>query len=183
MLVQDAEQSPLQPQFQSACEFIEEARKSGGKTLVHCVSTKRVSNLSLRCSFAAWSSQRVGVSRSATIVIAYLMVYQDQSLMDAYLMTRARRLNGMLRSAGNTDRDWGLTPIPFPTNSSHTAVPFVLARGAPSGKRPQPQCRKFSETQVAMDMARPLSRYRMFSQRDHSAEMKLKHPSYSYSGL
>lgn len=38
--------------------------------------------------------QRVGVSRSASIVIAYMMQYLKMGLVDAYLTCRARRLNG-----------------------------------------------------------------------------------------
>lgn len=58
-------------------------------------------------------SQRVGVSRSATIVIAYLMAHDDMSLMDAYLMTRASRLNGE-NCAVSSSRNLGHILISFP---------------------------------------------------------------------
>lgn len=56
--------------FVKADEFIEKARTSGGKVLVHC---------------------NAGISRSATIVIAYLMKKQDWSLDRAYSMVRSKR--------------------------------------------------------------------------------------------
>ncbi|KAG0268853.1 tyrosine/serine/threonine protein phosphatase pps1 [Actinomortierella ambigua] len=56
--------------------FIETARRSQSRVLIHC---------------------RVGVSRSATIVIAYLMAYYKLSLVDAYLTVRARRLNVIIQ--------------------------------------------------------------------------------------
>jgi len=48
----------LQPQLEPICNWIENARKSGGKVLVHC---------------------RVGVSRSATVTVSYyrLLVFTD----------------------------------------------------------------------------------------------------------
>lgn len=86
--VRDDGNDPLRPVIARACEWMEQARASGGCVLVHC---------------------RVGVSRSASIVVsthamahelpanqqmAYLMKYRGLGLIDAYLMTRARRLNG-----------------------------------------------------------------------------------------
>ncbi|WFD00074.1 hypothetical protein MYAM1_002820 [Malassezia yamatoensis] len=59
-----------------AVNFIEHARKSGGRVLVHC---------------------RVGVSRSSTIVIAYIMAHLDITLIDAYLLVRSRRLNVLIQ--------------------------------------------------------------------------------------
>lgn len=55
-----------------AVQFIEAARLSGGKVLVHC---------------------RVGVSRSTTIVLAYVMAHLDLGLVESYLLVRSRRLN------------------------------------------------------------------------------------------
>lgn len=62
--------------FDQALGFIEDARQKGGKVLVHC---------------------RVGVSRSATIVIAYLMKELELDLKSAYLLTRSRRLNILIQ--------------------------------------------------------------------------------------
>ncbi|KAF9977992.1 tyrosine/serine/threonine protein phosphatase pps1 [Actinomortierella ambigua] len=56
--------------------FIEMARRNQSRVLIHC---------------------RVGVSRSATIVIAYLMAFYGLSLVDAYLTVRARRLSVIIQ--------------------------------------------------------------------------------------
>lgn len=66
----------LRPQFVPICDWIEKARQEGGKVLIHC---------------------RVGVSRSATITIAYLMKYAELSLVDAYLIVRSRRLSVLIQ--------------------------------------------------------------------------------------
>ncbi|WVQ78690.1 hypothetical protein IAT38_000777 [Cryptococcus sp. DSM 104549] len=74
--VRDDGNDPLRPVIARACAWIEQARLDGGTTLVHC---------------------RVGVSRSASIVIAYMMQYEHMGLMDAYMMCRARRLNVLIQ--------------------------------------------------------------------------------------
>jgi len=74
--VRDDGNDPLRPLIARACAWIEDARMQGGTVLVHC---------------------RVGVSRSASIVIAYMMQQQRMGLMDAYLLTRARRLNVLIQ--------------------------------------------------------------------------------------
>ncbi|OXG71453.1 hypothetical protein C349_07178 [Cryptococcus neoformans var. grubii Br795] len=74
--VRDDGNDPLRPVIARACEWIEEARARGGRILVHC---------------------RVGVSRSASIVIAYMMQYEHMRLMDAYMVCRARRLNVLIQ--------------------------------------------------------------------------------------
>ncbi|ODO06333.1 hypothetical protein L198_01565 [Cryptococcus wingfieldii CBS 7118] len=76
MDVRDDGNDPLRPVIAHACEWIEAARQSGGKILVHC---------------------RVGVSRSASIVIAYMMQHEKLGLMDAYMTCRARRLNVLIQ--------------------------------------------------------------------------------------
>jgi len=66
----------LRPQFALICDWIEKARLEGGKVLVHC---------------------RVGVSRSATVTIAYVMKHHEMSLVDAYLLVRSRRLSILIQ--------------------------------------------------------------------------------------
>lgn len=62
----------LRPYMSQAVEYIEQARLQGGKVLVHC---------------------RVGVSRSATICIAYVMAHCDLSMIESFLLVRSRRMN------------------------------------------------------------------------------------------
>ncbi|KAG0197024.1 tyrosine/serine/threonine protein phosphatase pps1 [Mortierella sp. GBA30] len=62
--------------IETCVAFVDEARRANARVLIHC---------------------RVGVSRSATIVIAYLMAHYNLSLVDAYLMVRARRLSVIIQ--------------------------------------------------------------------------------------
>ena len=66
----------LEPQLAPICDWIDRAREQGGKVLVHC---------------------RVGVSRSATVTIAYVMKYLRISLIEAYLVVRSRRLSVLIQ--------------------------------------------------------------------------------------
>lgn len=66
----------LQHQLAPVCEWMERAREEGGTILVHC---------------------RVGVSRSATVTIAYVMKHLQIPLVDAYLIVRSRRLNVLIQ--------------------------------------------------------------------------------------
>ncbi|KAF9223829.1 hypothetical protein BS17DRAFT_753906 [Gyrodon lividus] len=66
----------LEPQLHPICTWIEKARLSGGQVLVHC---------------------RVGVSRSATVAIAYVMQHLGLSLVEAYLVVRSRRLSVLIQ--------------------------------------------------------------------------------------
>lgn len=66
----------LEPQLAPICEWIDRAREQGGKVLVHC---------------------RVGVSRSATVTIAYVMKNLGISLVEAYLIVRSRRLSVLIQ--------------------------------------------------------------------------------------
>lgn len=56
--------------FKRCFEFINFAISSGGKVLVHCYA---------------------GISRSATVVIAYLMSTQDKSFREAYDFVKSKR--------------------------------------------------------------------------------------------
>ncbi|KAJ7679272.1 hypothetical protein DFH06DRAFT_1465425 [Mycena polygramma] len=66
----------LEPELEPICEWIEKARQEGGQVLVHC---------------------RVGVSRSATVTIAYVMKHLSLPLVDAYLIVRSRRLSVLIQ--------------------------------------------------------------------------------------
>uniref|UniRef100_A0ACB8EXZ9 Dual specificity protein phosphatase 26 n=1 Tax=Sphaerodactylus townsendi TaxID=933632 RepID=A0ACB8EXZ9_9SAUR len=70
----EAHDSPtfdMSPYFQSAADFIRQAlSKSGGKILVHCA---------------------VGVSRSATLVLAYLMICHHMTLVEAIKTVKDQR--------------------------------------------------------------------------------------------
>ena len=60
----------IAPYFDEACRFIEEARQSNGRVLVHCAC---------------------GVSRSTTLCCAYLMKYHSMTLEEALIQIRSRR--------------------------------------------------------------------------------------------
>ncbi|XP_040198112.1 dual specificity protein phosphatase 26 [Rana temporaria] len=69
----DAQDSPIfdmSVHFQAAADFIHRALKERGKILVHCA---------------------VGVSRSATLVLAYLMIYQRMTLVEAITTVKDKR--------------------------------------------------------------------------------------------
>ena len=59
----DTTSSRLAPHFRSVMKFVDEARSAGGAALIHCFA---------------------GVSRSATLVLAYLMLREQLSLADAF---------------------------------------------------------------------------------------------------
>lgn len=66
----DSNKQNLRQYFEEAFEFIEEAHQAGQGLLIHC---------------------QAGVSRSATIVIAYLMKHTWMTMTDAYKFVKARR--------------------------------------------------------------------------------------------
>ncbi|KAF7697230.1 dual specificity protein phosphatase 10 [Silurus meridionalis] len=66
----DNSKQNLRQYFEEVFEFIEEAHQSGRGVLIHC---------------------QAGVSRSATIVIAYLMKHTLMTMTDAYKYVRSRR--------------------------------------------------------------------------------------------
>ena len=66
----DVPQARISLHFQEAADFIERSLIAGGRVLVHCM---------------------VGISRSATIVIAYLMIKRHMSLEDAGRLVRRHR--------------------------------------------------------------------------------------------
>ncbi|XP_058016588.1 dual specificity protein phosphatase 10-like isoform X1 [Ahaetulla prasina] len=92
----DNNRQDLRQYFEEAFEFIEEAHQSGKGVLVHC---------------------QAGVSRSATIVIAYLMKHTLMTMGDAYKYVKGRRpvISPNLNFMGQllqfeTDLNAGVTP-------------------------------------------------------------------------
>lgn len=68
--INDIETADILPWLMPATAFIDRHISTGGKCLVHC---------------------HYGVSRSSTVVIAYLMRYRHLSLEDAYVLARSKR--------------------------------------------------------------------------------------------
>ena len=70
LAIEDEKHSNLKKHFEETCEFIMKALKKNGTVFVHC---------------------NLGVSRSSTIVLAYLMKTQQISLGDALTFLKSRR--------------------------------------------------------------------------------------------
>ena len=68
--VWDTPSATISQHFESCIEFIDQARQNDGCVMVHCAA---------------------GISRSTTIVLAYLMVREKMSLRDAYILVRGIR--------------------------------------------------------------------------------------------
>uniref|UniRef100_A0A0N4ZUD4 Protein-tyrosine-phosphatase n=1 Tax=Parastrongyloides trichosuri TaxID=131310 RepID=A0A0N4ZUD4_PARTI len=68
--IEDNPNAPLNSYFDMVADKIKATKDRGGKTLVHCVA---------------------GVSRSATLVIVYLMKYERMNLRQAYEYVKAKR--------------------------------------------------------------------------------------------
>lgn len=66
----DLPDSNIRCHFDSVLGFMREAVLSGGKVLVHC---------------------NAGVSRSSTLVIAYIMKYEQKRFNDAYMQVKSQR--------------------------------------------------------------------------------------------
>lgn len=68
--VNDHKDDDIQQYFDGACAFIEQARHAGSSVLVHC---------------------QKGMSRSTTIVLAYLMKFANMNLINAFSHTKKIR--------------------------------------------------------------------------------------------
>lgn len=86
--VLDQETEDISCKFQEACDFLSECEKAAGKCLVHCFE---------------------GRSRSATIVLAYLMTHKQLSLFQAWNLLkkvhrRAQPNDGFMQALINLDK-------------------------------------------------------------------------------
>ena len=68
--IEDTPSAEIGPHFDKCIEFIEKTSQNGGCTLVHC---------------------RAGISRSASICIAYMMKTRNMTLKQAYRYVKQRR--------------------------------------------------------------------------------------------
>lgn len=68
--IKDSRESNLIEYFDQVADMVEKTRQEDGKSLIHCVA---------------------GVSRSVSLVLAYLMKYADMSLKNAFQHVRAVR--------------------------------------------------------------------------------------------
>ncbi|KAF6169613.1 hypothetical protein GIB67_004005 [Kingdonia uniflora] len=89
MLISDNEDTKISDLFEEACNFVENAEHSGGRVLVHCFE---------------------GRSRSATLVLAYLMLRKHMTLLEAHdtllrVHRRARPNQGFAKALSNLDKE------------------------------------------------------------------------------
>lgn len=68
--LQDSADVEIKPYINEITSFIHEITSSGGEVLVHC---------------------KMGVSRSCTAVLGYLMEYEKMTLFDSYQLVRSKR--------------------------------------------------------------------------------------------
>ncbi|EGZ11984.1 hypothetical protein PHYSODRAFT_303805 [Phytophthora sojae] len=102
--LKDSQDEELIPHFQTVAKFIKRVERLRGRVLIHCIS---------------------GASRSPALLVAYLMIDKDMSLLDAYNMVRRKRhivqpnqgfrlqlakyelmLHGASSVATTPDKDW-----------------------------------------------------------------------------
>ena len=68
---EDAPGYNLKKHFEDVSGLIQEEKKNGGKVFVHCIG---------------------GISRSSSLVLAYLVRYENMTLLDAHTLVKSKRL-------------------------------------------------------------------------------------------
>jgi protein-tyrosine phosphatase len=87
--IRDSTSADLRPHLESACSYIDKALRSGQNVLVHCQQV-RIHRL-LPIAPLLLTHHLQGISRSAAIVIAYLIRNHNMSLDTAYALVKRKR--------------------------------------------------------------------------------------------
>lgn len=114
--VEDMSREPIEMYFEEACDFVSESLENREGVLVHC---------------------RSGVSRSSTIVLAFLVKRMGMRLFDAFFLLRSKRnivtpnLGFMQKLLAVEKNELGICSVSIPrysqwyTSDSRPAIPDI----------------------------------------------------------